>query len=216
MTSAVLFDLDGTLVDTAPDLGYALNLLLAEYGRPALSADTIRPYASHGTKGLLSLGFDITPQDPSFVEMRDAYLAHYTAVLTRSPTLFNGMANVLDSLNQQHIPWGIVTNKPGRFTTPIVQYMGLDKHAVCIISGDDAPKPKPSPATLFLACERVGIMPSRCLYVGDAARDVEAGKAAGMQTAVALYGYIDTENDQPRQWAADAYIDSPEGLLALI
>lgn len=216
MTKAVLFDLDGTLVDTAPDLGHALNLLLADYGRPALSDDTIRPYASHGTKGLLGLGFSITPQDPNFDAMREAYLAHYTAVLTRSPALFSGMQQVLDSMNQQQMPWGIVTNKPGQFTTPIVQHLGLDQQSVCVVSGDDAPQPKPSPATLLLACERAGLTPKDCLYVGDAARDIEAGKAAGMQTAVALYGYIDPNEDKPMEWAADTYIDSPEGLLALI
>lgn len=215
MTQAVLFDLDGTLVDTAPDLGHALNLLLAEYGRPSLSNDTIRPYASHGTKGLLELGFSLSTQDPNFMAMRDAYLAHYTAVLTRSPALFTGMQHVLDTLNQKQIPWGIVTNKPGQFTVPIVQHMGLDQQSVCVVSGDDAPKPKPSPATLLLACERAGLVPENCLYVGDAARDVEAGNAAGMKTVVALYGYIDPENDQPNDWPADAYIDSPEGLLAL-
>lgn len=175
----VLFDLDGTLVDTAPDLGHALNLQLQQYGKPALSDQVIRPFASHGSKGLLGLGFGITPEDPRFISMRDEYLDLYESVLTRSPILFHGMKQVLEGFNDQGVGWGIVTNKPGRFTTPLVKSLGLYDDAVCVVSGDDAPKPKPSPETLFLACEKAQVRPEECIYIGDAERDIQAGRAAG-------------------------------------
>jgi phosphoglycolate phosphatase len=212
---AVFFDLDGTLVDTAPDLGYALNLQLARHGKPMLSDDEIRPFASHGSRGLLGLGFGITPQDDHFIAMRDEYLNLYDQVFTRQPRLFSGMESVLTQLVKQQIPWGIVTNKPRRFTVPLVQSMGLDKHAACVISGDDAPQPKPSPATLFMACAETGVNPLQCVYVGDAERDIQAGKAAGMHTLVALFGYLDV-NDKPESWGADGMIHQPEDLLDLL
>lgn len=216
MTAAVLFDLDGTLVDTAPDLGHALNLQLEKHGKNPLPLEVIRPYASHGSQGLLGLAFNITPNDNNFIAMREEYLACYASVLTRSPALFAEMDHVLNTLNQRGVPWGIVTNKPGRFTTPIVEHLGLDKQSVCVVSGDDAPKPKPSPATLFLACKRAALKPAHCLYVGDAARDVTAGKAAGMKTVIAMYGYIDEVHDTPTEWGADASINTPTELLDLI
>ena len=191
MKATILFDLDGTLVDTAPDLGHALNLQLAKYGKPSLADIAIRPFASHGSKGLLSLGFGITPKDKNFITMRDEYLDIYESVLMRAPTLFEGMQVTLDGLTSRGLRWGVVTNKPGRFTVPLVASMGLDKKAVCVVSGDDASQPKPSPETLLLACEKAQVKPESCLYIGDAERDIEAGRAAGMKTVVALYGYID-------------------------
>lgn len=211
---AVFFDLDGTLVDTAPDLGYALNLQLARHGRPPLSDDEIRPYASHGSRGLLGLGFGITPEDPNFIVLRDEYLHLYDQVFTRQPTLFPGMQTVLSTLADNQIPWGIVTNKPRRFTQPLVTSMGLHTQAASVVSGDDAAQPKPSPATLLMACAQVGVDPQCCLYVGDAERDIQAGKAAGMQTVVALFGYLD-ESDRPETWGADTMIQKPEALLDL-
>lgn len=212
---AVFFDLDGTLVDTAPDLGYALNLQLTRHGKPTLTDDEIRPVASHGSRGLLQLGFGITPQDTQFVAMRDEYLALYDQVFTRQPRLFDGMDNVLKQLAKHQMPWGIVTNKPRRFTQPLVESMGLHVQAACVISGDDAAQPKPSPATLLMACELAGVEPEQCVYVGDAERDIQAGNAAGMQTLVALFGYLD-ESDQPETWGADGMIHRPEDLLALL
>lgn len=211
----ILFDLDGTLVDTAPDLGYALNLQLKKHGRQLLADAEIRPFASHGSKGLLALGFGITPDDANFNQMRDEYLNLYETVLTRSPLLFDGMQIVLDSIIKKGLSWGIVTNKPGRFTVPLVKSLGLYQQAVCVISGDDAPQPKPSPATLLLACKQAEVKPAECLYIGDAERDIQAGRAAGMQTAIAMYGYID-ETDQPLTWGADATIATPDDILALI
>ncbi|OYY48860.1 MAG: phosphoglycolate phosphatase [Methylophilaceae bacterium 17-44-8] len=214
-TQAVFFDLDGTLVDTAPDLGYALNLQLARHGKPTLTDDVIRPYASHGSRGLLALGFGISPDDAQFIDMRDEYLELYNQVFTRQPRLFNGMEQVLIGLANQQVPWGIVTNKPRRFTQPLVMSMGLSKRAACVISGDDAPQPKPSPATLLMACAQTGVEPEHCIYVGDAERDIQAGKAAGMHTLVALFGYLDV-NDTPDTWGADGMIHQPGDLLALL
>ncbi len=212
---AVFFDLDGTLVDTAPDLGYALNLQLQRHGKPVLTEDEIRPFASHGSRGLLGLGFGITPNDPQFIAMRDEYLSLYDEVFTRQPRLFSGMEIVLKSLAAHAIPWGIVTNKPRRFTQPLVASMGLDTLATCVVSGDDAPQPKPSPATLLMACVQAGVQPEQCVYVGDAERDIQAGKAAGMRTVVALFGYLDV-SDTPDSWGADQMIQQPEDLLTLL
>ena len=211
----ILFDLDGTLVDTAPDLGYALNLQLKKYGKKALADAEIRPFASHGSKGLLALGFGITPDDADFIQMRDEYLNLYETVLTRSPLLFDGMQSTLASIVEKGLSWGIVTNKPGRFTVPLVKSLGLDQEATCVISGDDAPQPKPSPETLLLACKQAQVRPEECIYIGDAERDIQAGRAAGMQTVIAMYGYID-KTDKPLTWGADSTIAVPKDILTLI
>jgi len=212
---AILFDLDGTLVDTAQDLGFALNLQLQQYGKPTLADHAIRPFASHGSKGLLNLGFGITPDHIDFIRMRDEYLEIYESVLTRSPQLFNGMQSALENIVAKGFKWGIVTNKPSRFTVPLIKSLGLTHRAACVISGDDAPQPKPSPDTLLLACERAQVRPEDCLYIGDAERDIQAGKAAGMKTVIAMYGYIDV-SDQPLSWGADAFIHSPSEIANLI
>lgn len=215
MINTVLFDLDGTLVDTAPDLGYALNLLLERHGKPRLSDATIRPFASHGSRGLIGLGFGLTPEDTNFLALRDEYLELYDQVFTRSPRLFDGMSEVLKAIEKQKLNWGIVTNKPRRFTQPLVSSMGLNQRAICVISGDDAINPKPSPETLLLACSKAQVKPENCIYIGDAARDIEAGKAAGMKTAVALFGYI-AKTDKPQEWGADNLIVTPQEILSLI
>ncbi len=215
MTQMVLFDLDGTLVDTAYDLAFALNLQRTHHGLVELPYETIRPYASHGSKGLLSIGFNLNESDAHFLQMRDEYLALYDQVLTRMPILFDGMAYLLNALELSGVRWGVVTNKPRRFTLPLLQSINLIDRAACVICGDDAAEPKPSPATLFLACEQTNINPQSCWYIGDAERDIQAGRAAGMKTAVALYGYLDT-TDQPDQWQADALIKAPQDVLALL
>lgn len=212
---AVLFDFDGTLVDTAPDLGYALNLQRERHGLEALPDAVIRPYASHGSRGLLEVGFGLLPNDAHFEAMRTEYLALYTQVMTRQPQLFDGMAETLQGIEQRGLRWGIVTNKPRRFTMPMVTHMGLDLQAAAVISGDDAPQPKPSPQTLLLACERMAIDPKTVWYIGDAERDIQAGRAAGMKTLVALFGYL-SSNDQPQTWGADGCIAHPQDLLAYL
>jgi len=215
LINTILFDLDGTLVDTAPDLGHALNLQLIRHGRSPLSDAAIRPFASHGSRGLIGLGFGITPNDDNFIAMRDEYLSIYDTVFTRSPVLLDGIAELLQAIESKGLKWGIVTNKPRRFTQPLINSMGLDKRAACVVSGDDAPQPKPSPATLLLACEEVDVRPENCIYLGDAERDIQAGNAAGMKTVVALFGYIDV-TDRPFNWGADALIEKPMDLLSLI
>ena len=215
MISTILFDLDGTLADTAPDLGYALNLQLHRHGKAPLSDAVIRPFASHGSRGLIGLGFGITPNDANFLALRDEYLALYDTVFTRSPVLLTGIAELLQAIENKGLKWGIVTNKPRRFTQRLIESMDLHKRAACVVSGDDAPQPKPSPATLRLASEQIGVKSEQCLYVGDAERDVQAGKAAGMKTVVALFGYIDV-TDKPHEWGADALIETPNELLDLI
>lgn len=215
MISAILFDLDGTLVDTAPDLGYALNLLLQKHGKTTLDDAIIRPVASHGSRGLIGLGFGISPAEEAFAELRDDYLDIYDSVFTRSPKLFEGMGSLLETIENQGMQWGVVTNKPRRFTQRLMESIHLADRAGCIVSGDDAAQPKPAPLTLLLACEKLGVKPQNCIYVGDAARDIEAGKAAGMKTVVALFGYI-AETDRPTEWGADALIEHPHELLKLI
>lgn len=210
----ILFDLDGTLVDTAHDLAYALNLQRQRHGLDILALDVIRPYASHGSKGLLSIGFDLSPEDDNFSAMREEYLGLYDQVLTRKPILFEGVAELLEMLDKKSVGWGVVTNKPRRFTQPLMQNIGLLQRAACVVSGDDAPRPKPYPDTLLLACEQAGVNPQACWYVGDAERDIQAGKAAGMQTVVALYGYLGVD-DQPAEWGADALVNAPLELLGL-
>lgn len=214
MTRMVLLDLDGTLVDTAHDLGYALNLQREKHGLPQLPHEAIRPYASHGSKGLLSVGFNLTPEDASFQTMREEYLNLYEQVLTRSPTLFDGVDELLTQLETKGILWGIVTNKPRRFTVPLLQSIHLMQRAACVVCGDDVIEPKPHPASLLLACEQAKVQPQDCWYVGDAERDIQAGKAAGMKTVVALYGYLDA-TDKPEAWGADGFIPNAIDLLFL-
>ena len=215
MLQLVLFDLDGTLLDTAPDLGLALNMQRERHGLPPLPQDTIRPYASHGSKGLLSVGFSLTPEHVNFGDMREEYLAIYDEVMTQSPTLFEGMKELLEAIEERGLRWGIVTNKPRRFTGPILKKTGLDSRAACVVCGDDAARAKPHPDTLLKACELTGRHVDECLYVGDAERDIQAGKAAGMRTVISLYGYID-DADKPHEWEADGAIQHPSELLALL
>lgn len=208
----VLFDLDGTLADTAPDLGLALNIQRERYGLAPLPQETIRPYASHGSRGLLGVGFGLMPTDEKFPILRDEYLNLYDEVFTRQPRLFDGMAEVLNALETAGVQWGVVTNKPRRFTGRLMEALNLAGRASCIVSGDDAERPKPHPDTLLLACKITASEPTSCLYVGDAERDIVAGKAAGMRTVVAGWGYLDA-HDVPESWRADFMVDTPQALL---
>lgn len=214
-TEAVLFDLDGTLADTARDLGHALNLQLKRHGRDPLPYDAIRPVASHGARGLLYLGFGLKPEDGRFEEMRIEYLSLYAEHLSYSTTLFSGMEALLAQLEARAIPWGVVTNKPARFTDPLLRDLGLTGRAACIISGDTCAYPKPHPASLLLAAEQLGVSPAGCLYVGDAERDIQAAVNAGMVPIVALYGYIDA-HDTPETWGAAGQIRHPDELWRYI
>ena len=210
--TTVLFDLDGTLADTAPDLACALNTLLREEGRPPLPFERIRPVVSYGSPALLRLGFGLKPQDPNYAQLRERLLAHYACDLCRETRLFPGTAQLLAELHRRGMSWGIVTNKPAFLTEPLIQQLTLAHPPVCIISGDTTANKKPHPEPMLLACQLAASAPAECVYVGDAVRDVEAGKQAGMRTLVALYGYID-ENEAPHTWGADAMIDKPLDVL---
>jgi phosphoglycolate phosphatase len=212
---AVLFDLDGTLVDTAPDLGLALNMQRERHGLPSLPLEVIRPHASHGSRGLLGIGFGLQPEDAKFASMREEYLQLYDTVFLRQPRLFDGIMEVLQSLEHHRVAWGIVTNKPRRFTVPLMDKLGLAGRAASIVSGDDCTRAKPYPDTLLLASRQMGIAPQDCVYVGDARRDIEAGHAAGMKTVVSRYGYLDV-GDSPEEWGAQGMIDTPLDLLRLL
>lgn len=213
--AAVLFDLDGTLLDTAPDMGAALNRLLARHGRAPLSAALIRPHVSSGTSGMLRIGFGIGPGDPDWPVLRDEYLALYAADLCRGTVPFAGIDAVLGALAGWRIPWGIVTNKPAWLTDPLLAALALPVAPDCVVSGDTAARPKPHPDPLLHAAGLLGHDPARCWYVGDHARDIIAGRAAGMATLAACYGYMGDEAP-PEDWGADRLIDAPLALRDLI
>jgi len=208
----VLFDLDGTLLDTAPDLAAALNATLQLNGRDALPFEYIRPVVSHGGRALIELGFGIDSQHPDFEPLRKQLLDLYQANLAVHTTLFPGMAQVLDELEQRDIRWGVVTNKPGWLTDPLMDALQLTPRAACVVSGDTLPERKPHPAPLLHACRLAGCQPQQAVYVGDAERDIEAGRNAGMRTLAALFGYL-MEHDRPENWGADALIEQPADIL---
>lgn len=210
---AVLFDLDGTLADTAPDLGGALNRLREQHALAPLSIDAVRPYASSGARGLLRVGFDLGPGDADYEEMRQAFLAHYDAAICVETRLFPGMAELLAQLEARDIAWGIVTNKAARFTDRLVELLGLTHRARCVVSGDTTPHMKPHPAPLLEAAERLALEPPQCVYVGDDLRDMQAAQAAGMISIAVEYGY-GLGDPGPRQWNADAVISQPMDLIA--
>jgi len=212
MIRTILFDLDGTLADTAPDLAYALNTLLAEHGKPSLPYESIRPVASHGAAALIELGFGIPSNEPRFAPLRERFLEIYRAHLTRGTRLFPGMAALLDALVARGLNWGIVTNKPAFLTDPLVSQLGLNGDAACVVSGDTTANRKPHPEPMLHACKLAGSKAEECLYVGDAARDIQAGRSAGMKTLVALFGYIG-EQDDPTSWGADGLIHAPREIL---
>jgi N-acetyl-D-muramate 6-phosphate phosphatase len=213
--ACVLFDLDGTLADTAPDLALALNRTLAHYGRPPLPYERIRPVVSHGGIALIRLGFGMTPETPGFDERRQLLLDIYADNLCCETRLFDGMGGVLARLENDAIPWGIVTNKPGWLTMPLVERMGLASRLAALVSGDTLAQRKPHPEPIRHACSLVPVSPDRTWYVGDAGRDMLAGRAAGCNTIAAEYGYLHPE-DPASAWDADARIASPTGLLDLL
>jgi len=208
----ILFDLDGTLADTAPDLAYALNTLRKEQQFAPLPYQEIRPVVSHGSRGLLRLGFNIEPGHVSYEYLRQRLLEIYNAHLTYKTQLFPGMAAVLQVLEERAIKWGVVTNKPAWLTDPLAASLGLSERAACIVSGDSTANSKPHPEPLLYACNKIGLQSKQCLYVGDAHRDIEAGNSAGMKTLVALFGYLG-EDDAPESWQADGMIERPLDIL---
>ncbi|MEC9313845.1 MAG: phosphoglycolate phosphatase [Pseudomonadota bacterium] len=208
----VFFDLDGTLVDTAPDLAYALNQVLQQEGRDPLPYEAIRAVASHGSPGLLSLAFGITTDNPEFASLQQRFVQLYQDNLTRESNLFEGMQTVIDKLDDMGKKWGVITNKPAFLTEPLMAGLNLQQRAACIVSGDTTAQSKPHPAPMLHACKLVNIEPTDCVYIGDAERDIIAGRNADMHTLVARYGYLG-DDDRPENWQADGMINHPEELL---
>jgi 2-phosphoglycolate phosphatase len=211
---AVLFDLDGTLADTAPDLGGALNQLMLEQGHKPLSMERLRPHVSSGARGMIGAGLGITPADPAYLALQLRFLAIYEAALCVGTRLFEGMNDHLDELEAKGIPWGIVTNKAQRFAIPLMEGLGLRHRCLCIVCGDSAQRSKPHAHPMHLASAVIGINAASCIYVGDDERDVIAGQAAGMKTIVAGWGYLGDGNP-PATWGADAIAGSPQDILGI-
>lgn len=212
---AVLFDLDGTLIDSAPDLGAAADKMRVDRGLPSLPLETYRPMAGAGARGMLGVAFGMTPEHPDYDQLREEFFANYDACMTERTYAFEGVAELIAQLQGRALAWGVVTNKSQRFTVPLTRAMPLFASARTIVSGDTTPHAKPHPAPLFEAARQLGLAPERCLYVGDDERDIVAGLAAGMGTVAATYGYLGQQADVTR-WGAHAAINSPQELLQLL
>lgn len=214
---AILFDLDGTLVDTAPDMLSALFDMMNAYGKSVLNDEIARASVSNGSLALVQLGF---PDDGAqrHEDLQQEFLDRYEEIICRasvSSIVFPGLSELIDALDQGGRPWGIVTNKPQRMTTPLLDRLGLADRVACAISGDTLPERKPHPAPLLLGCEQIGVAPDKTIYVGDARRDIEAGRAAGMLTVAAAYGYI-MADDNPELWGADEMVANTKELAKML
>jgi phosphoglycolate phosphatase len=210
---AILFDLDGTLADTAPDLAAAVNLLRSARGLAPTAYEILRPTASAGARGMIGASFGLTPDDAGFQELRDGFLTNYAAAMAVHSSLFPGVVELLDGIEAAGLRWGVVTNKPARFTDPLLPQIGLG-HAACAVSGDTTAHAKPHPAPLLEAAARLGLAPEQCWYVGDDLRDIQAGRAAGMATIAAGWGYCGAV--EPQAWQADYLLLQPLEILALL
>ena len=210
---SILFDLDGTLADTAPDLAAAVNQLLVARGMREANYDDLRAVASAGARGLIGVAFGLAPGNEGFDALREEFLNNYAAAIAHKTTLFDGVAELLDTLEDMGLQWGIVTNKPARFTDPLAPQIGLRK-AACVISGDTTAYSKPHPEPLFEAARRLKLQPQECWYVGDDIRDIQAGHAAGMLTIAAAWGYCG--DSKPVTWGADVIANTPLEILHLI
>lgn len=212
---AVLFDLDGTLIDSAPDLGAAADKMRTDRGLQSLPLERYRPMAGAGARGMLGEAFGITPEHPEFMAYREEFFANYQACMTQRTQVFAGVAELVQHLVRHGLAWGVVTNKSARFTEPLTQAMPLFASASAVVSGDTTSHAKPHPAPLLEAATRLGLEPGHCVYVGDDERDIIAGLAAGMGTVAATYGYLGSKADV-RQWGAHAEINFPLDLLQLL
>jgi phosphoglycolate phosphatase len=209
---AVLFDLDGTLIDSAPDLAGAANALRADHGLPALPYEQLRPMVGAGARGMIGRAFGIAPGHAEFEPLRDAFLARYEMGMLERTRVFEGVSELLASIRDAGLAWGIVTNKASRFALPVVQGLGLLALSDTLVCGDTTAHAKPHPEPLWEAARRVGCAPEDCLYVGDDLRDVQAGRAAGMATIAVAWGYLG-EGEAIEAWGADAVIERPDQLL---
>jgi N-acetyl-D-muramate 6-phosphate phosphatase len=214
MIKAVLFDLDGTFADTAPDLAYALNRMRRDRGLPPLPLSVTRPVTSLGARGLLHTGFSVTPESPDYRALREEFLSLYEQNLCRETRLFPGTAEVVKALEARGLRWGIVTNKAERLARLLLDRLPTGSRPACVIGGDSTGNIKPHPEPLLAACRAIGTETGACLYVGDDRRDVEAGHAAGMKVAVVRYGYLN--DNGPDCWNADWIIEKPQDLLELL
>ncbi|ABO53969.1 HAD-IA family hydrolase [Burkholderia vietnamiensis] len=212
---AVLFDLDGTLADTAPDLAAAVHKMQRVRGLPETPLDVLRPLASAGARGLLGGAFGIDPQTPGYDATRDEFLANYATDICVHTALFPGIGDVLDELDARRVRWGIVTNKVMRLTAPLADLLGLAARAACIVGGDTTPHSKPHPAPLLHAAAQLTLAPERIVYVGDDLRDIQAGTAAGMATVAAAYGYCG-DGAAPADWQAQHLVDTTLQLRELL
>lgn len=212
---AILFDLDGTLIDSAPDLGAAADKMRTDRGLPSLPAEMYRPMAGAGARGMLGVAFGLTPEHPDFLTLREEFFVNYENCMTQRTYAFAGVVELIGELVQRQLAWGVVTNKAKRFTEPLTRAMPLFATARAIVSGDTTPHAKPHPEPLFEAARRLALEPTRCLYVGDDERDIVAGRAAGMVTVAATYGYLGQKTDIS-SWGAHAAINSPPELLQLL
>ncbi len=210
--AAVLFDLDGTLIDSAPDLAQAGNELRVARGLPALAFEHYRPMVGTGARGMIGVALDVGPADADFEPLRDEFLERYSQRLLARTRVFEAMGPVIDGLDTARCCWGIVTNKAHRFTQVIVRGLALDRRAAVVISGDTTPHAKPHPAPLLEAARRIGVEAARCVYVGDDLRDIQAGRAAGMTTLAAAWGYLG-RGESVHAWGADAVMADPAALL---
>ena len=208
----LLFDLDGTLIDSAPDLAGAANDLRADHGLPPLPHATLRPMVGSGARGMVGIAFGAAPGDDRFDALKDAFLARYADRLLHSTQVFEAMQPVLDRLDYAGLPWGIVTNKAMRFTAPLVDGLGLSQRAKVVIAGDTTPHAKPHPEPLLEAARRIGVAPQACVYIGDDHRDMVAGRAAGMATLAAAWGYLG-QGEPIDAWGADHVLSAPARLL---
>ncbi|MCO5110542.1 MAG: HAD-IA family hydrolase [Burkholderiaceae bacterium] len=214
-TQAVLFDLDGTLIDSAPDLGAAVDKMRTDRGLPSLPLECYRPMAGAGARGMLGQAFGMTPEHPDFIAYREEFFANYQNCMTCRTQAFDGVQEMVLHLVQSGLAWGVVTNKSARFTEPLTHAMPLFSSAGAIVSGDTTPHAKPHPAPLLEAARRLRLEPQYCVYVGDDERDIVAGLAAGMGTVAATYGYLGSASSV-RQWGAHAEINFPLDLLQLL
>ncbi len=210
---AVLFDFDGTLADTAPDLGGTLNDMRAARALKPVPMEALRPHTSAGARGLLKIGFGIDPDSPDYETMRTEFLTRYGTRSCVDTVLFPGIDDLLTCIEAKHLLWGVVTNKPERYTLPIVEALGLAGRAACVVGGDTTAHAKPHPAPMFEAARRIDVPPETCWYVGDDLRDVQAARASGMRSVAVAYGYLGTENGGPEDWNADLVIAQPLDLV---
>jgi 2-phosphoglycolate phosphatase len=210
--SGVLFDLDGTLIDSAPDLAAAANALRAARGLEPLPYEALRPMVGSGARGMLGVAMQSAPGDAGYDTLRDEFLARYEAALLERTQVFATMGPVIDALDAARLPWGIVTNKVHRYADPVIAGLGLAQRAAVVIAGDSTPHSKPHPAPLLEAARRLGLAPAACVYVGDDLRDVQAGRAAGMATVAAAWGYLG-QGEAIEHWGADLCVETPARLL---